>query len=73
MQSLKSSFLLISLLAGLNGVVSAHDAGHHGGIASKANKAVKAPFDIVHTRISTEGNTVVFHMAVSGKVGVTCS
>jgi hypothetical protein len=71
MQSLKSSFLLISLLAGLNGVVSAHDAGHHGGIASKANKAVKAPFDIVHTRISTEGNTVVFHMAVSGKVGAS--
>jgi len=69
MQSLKSSFVFVSLLAGLAGGVSAHDTAHQGGIATKASKAVKAPFDIVHTRISVEGNTVVFHMAVSGKAG----
>lgn len=69
MQSLKSSFVFVSLLAGLAGGVSAHDTEHQGGIATKASKAVKAPFDIVHTRISVEGNTVVFHMAVSGKAG----
>lgn len=42
---------------------------HHGGIQSQATKTVKAPFDIVHTKISTEGNTAVFHVAVSGKAG----
>src|SRR5690606_13204766 len=29
------------------------------------------PFAIVHTRVSTEGNTAVFQMAVSGKAGAT--
>lgn len=71
MQSLKSSFVLLSLLAGVSGGVFAHDAAVQGGIASKASKAVKAPFDIVHTRVSTEGNTAVFQMAVSGKAGAT--
>jgi hypothetical protein len=46
----------------------AHD-GHIGGIPSAPAKAVKAPFDIVHTKITTEGNLAVFHMAVSGKAG----
>ncbi|WP_229223710.1 hypothetical protein [Duganella sp. sic0402] len=46
----------------------AHE-GHKGGIASEPVKAVKAPFDIVHTKITTEGNMAVFHMAVSGKAG----
>jgi hypothetical protein len=71
MQLLKSSFLLGSLLTGLAGGVSAHDTGHQTGIATEANKTVKAPFDIVRTRISTEGNTAVFHMAVSGKAGAS--
>lgn len=48
---------------------SAHDDEHSGGISSPSNKAVKAPFDIVHTKISTEGNQAIFHMAVSGKAG----
>ena len=68
----KPSRLSFVLLAGLCGVASAHDGtDHQGGIASKAGKGVSAPFDIVHTRISTEGNTAVFHMAVSGKAGVS--
>lgn len=69
MQSLKSSFVFVSLLAGLAGGVSAHDTEHHGDIVTEASKAVKAPFDIVHTRISVEDNTVVFQMAVSGEAG----
>lgn len=28
-----------------------------------------APFDIVHTKITTKGNVATFHMAVSGKAG----
>ena len=50
--------------------VQAHE-GHTGGIKSATAKAVKAPFDIVHTKISTEGNMAVFHMAVSGKAGAS--
>ncbi|MYM30297.1 hypothetical protein GTP58_18350 [Duganella sp. CY15W] len=46
----------------------AHDE-HKGGIATTSAPAVKAPFDIVHTKITTEGNLAIFHMAVSGKAG----
>ncbi|MGC1467866.1 MAG: hypothetical protein WA793_00660 [Sphingorhabdus sp.] len=44
---------------------------HKGGIQPTANTAVLAPFDIVHAKIKTEGNVAVFHMAVSGRAGVT--
>lgn len=49
----------------------AHDTAHAAGIRTKADKAVKAPFDIVRTSISTEGNHAVFRMAVSGKAGAS--
>jgi hypothetical protein len=52
---------------GLTPLALAHD--HTGGIHSKPAAAVRAPFDIVHTKISTEGNVAVFHVAVSGKAG----
>jgi hypothetical protein len=42
-----------------------------GGIISKPTKSVLAPFDIVHTKISTDGNVAIFQMAVSGKAGQT--
>lgn len=52
-----------------------HDpARHAGGIQAKADKAVDAvdaDFDIVHAKITTEGNVASFHMAVSGKAGST--
>ncbi len=63
------STALAILLLGITGTAQAHDSKHEGGIASASAKAVKAPFDIVHTRISTQGNVAVFHMAVSGKAG----
>jgi hypothetical protein len=47
----------------------AHDAEHSGGIASAPSKATPASFDLVHTRIRTEGNVAVFHIAVSGHAG----
>lgn len=71
MGKLKNTLVFTSLLLGVVAGVAAHDAGQSGGIASKANKAVKASFDIVHTRVSTEGHVAVFRMAVSGKAGVT--
>lgn len=64
MQTFKTAILCAALFAG-----SAF--AHEGGIASKADKAVKAPFDIVHSRITTEGNVAIFHMAVSGKAGAS--
>jgi hypothetical protein len=47
----------------------AHDGEHAGGIQSTPAAKVKAPFDIFHTRITTEGNIATFHIAVSGKAG----
>lgn len=45
----------------------AQEGAHTGGIQSQAVKAVQAPYDIVHTRITTQDNVAVFHMRVSGK------
>lgn len=44
---------------------------HTGGTRPAADPAVQAPFDIVHAKIRTEGNVAIFHMAVSGRAGVT--
>jgi len=44
---------------------------HTGGIQSAPSAAVKAPYDIVHTKITTDGNVAVFHMHVSGKAGAS--
>src|SRR5688572_6120783 len=64
-----SSCLLLSALLAVPAF--AHGPKHHDGIAAEPTKAVQAPFDVVHTKISTEGNTAVFHMAVSGRAGAT--
>jgi hypothetical protein len=70
-------------LAALACSASAHDAhhdkshkpgakdAHTGGIRTAPAPKVKPAFDIFHTRISTEGNTAIFHVAVSGKAGAT--
>ena len=50
--------------------VAGHDTGR-GGIQAGKGNTERAPFDIVHARITTEGNVAVFHMAVSGKAGET--
>jgi hypothetical protein len=51
--------------------VWADEHGHTGGIQSKAARTVKPAFDVLHTKITTEGNVAVFHVAVSGKAGAT--
>lgn len=52
------------------GAAAAHDApSHAGGIKSASTPALRASFDIVHTRITTKGNVATFHIAVSGKAG----
>jgi hypothetical protein len=45
----------------------AHD--HASGIATGAGNATLAPFNIVQTTITTEGNVAIFRMAVSGIAG----
>lgn len=44
---------------------------HTGGIPSKAAPRVQPAFDVLHTRITTDGSAAVFHVAVSGKAGAT--
>lgn len=61
-------FILISVFTFNISVV--HATGDHtGGIHSEASKAVLAPFDIVHTKVTVEKGIATFHMAVSGKAG----
>ncbi len=64
--TLRTAALIVALpLAAL--ADGSHD--HSGGFAADGGNATLAPFDIVHTRITTEGNVAVFHMAVSGVAG----
>lgn len=69
MRSFPTARLAGALLAGITCAATAHDGAHHGGIPTAKNQAVMAPFDIVHSRISTQGNAAIFHMAVSGSAG----
>lgn len=72
--SLRAGLRAVSLVATV--VVagpSLADSGHThaGGITAAPARAVQAPFDVVHTRITTEDRALVFHMQVSGKAGRT--
>lgn len=60
-------------LCALATAAQAHEATKPsaGTIVVKPNQAVKADFDIVHARITTDANHAIFHMAVSGKAGQT--
>jgi hypothetical protein len=67
----KLSQLAIGLVWAVGSSLAMAHGHHSGGIPTKPSKAVKAPFDIVHTKITTDGNVAVFHMAVSGKAGAS--
>ena len=62
--SLISSILLLGAAQ-----ASLADSSHKHGIKSNKSAKVLASFDIVHTKISSEGNVATFHMSVSGKAG----
>ena len=64
---LSLSILTISL-AMSSGHSFAH-SNHTGGIKSQQSPNTLAPFDIIHTKISTKNNIVTFHMAVSERAG----
>ncbi len=44
-------------------------AAHNKGITAKSDQRVKAAFDIVQASVTTEANSAVFRMQVSGKAG----
>lgn len=69
MTSIRSTFALVPLLAALASGALAHGHGHHGGIPTPPAQSTQAAFDIVHTKITTEGRIATFHMAVSGRAG----
>lgn len=63
-----STSLIISLV--MITISSAHDReAHMGGIQAPHNKEINASQDIVHAKVSTKGNIVTFHMAVSSNAG----
>jgi hypothetical protein len=68
----RTSRLALLLAAVLTSNAQAHDAAAHtGGIRSDSDTRVLAAFDIVHTRIRTEGSQAIFHIAVSGRAGAS--
>lgn len=61
--------LLAAALAALPGLALADGHGQKGGIAADAGNVTLAPFDIVQTRITTQGKVATFQMAVSAVAG----
>ncbi|WP_373488912.1 hypothetical protein [Blastomonas sp.] len=49
--------------------VMAHNSQKEHGISAEASDTIAAPFDIVHAKITTDGNVAVFHIGVSGRAG----
>jgi hypothetical protein len=61
----------LAVLLASPAVGQAQEHTHTGGIQTTARAAVRAPFDIVHTKITTNGKVAVFHMSVSGRAGTS--
>lgn len=66
---LKLTALSTALTAALLTTYSYADNKHHGHIQAPVSTEVAAEFDIVHTKIVTQGNHLLFQQAVTGKVG----
>ena len=65
---IKSIVSLCALVTTLSSCAHEH---HKGGIQANKGNGVLAPFDIIHTKITSKGNVAIFHMAVSGKAGIS--
>lgn len=64
--------LVLAVTVHVASSASAHDRkAHTSGIQAKKGNAKSAPFDVIHAKISTDGNTAVFHMAVTARAGKT--
>lgn len=42
---------------------------HEGGITAPQSDSVSAPFDLIHTKISTKDNVAIFHIGVAERAG----
>lgn len=67
--SLAATLLAIGLLAGAP-LALAHGPEDKGFVAEQSEDT-PAPFDIIHAKITTEGNVATFHMGVSGQAGTS--
>ncbi len=65
------AFAATMLSLGIAGASAHGDNEHTGGVKAKSGNAERASFDVIHAKITTTGNTAVFHMGVSGKAGET--
>lgn len=63
--------IIAAMLACVTSLSVYADSGHSGGIMASKGQVELAPFDIIHTKITTEGNVATFHMAVSGRAGLS--
>jgi hypothetical protein len=63
--------VLLAATIGASSAAIAHRDDHSGGITSAPNQTITPAFDIVRTEITTEGNTAVFRMQVSGRAGTS--
>lgn len=62
--------ILLGIAAGIGGFALAHDSEERsGGLQAERGTAALAPFDIVHAKITTEGNIAVFRVAVAEGAG----
>ncbi len=68
---MKNSAFVFAGLGLLAQAQSEAHSQHNGGIQSAKSEGVLAPFDIVHSKITTQGHIATFHMAVSGRAGQT--
>ena len=64
----KLSFAVSLFVVSLSLPACSHSQ-YRGGIKAPASNSTLAPFDIIQTKITTEGNVATFHMAVTGKAG----
>lgn len=68
---LRTTMILGALaLGGASSPALAHGP-EAGGITAPKGNGVTAPFDIIHAKLSTDGNVAVFHMGVSGQAGAS--
>lgn len=68
---MKNFILLTTVLTASISFTALSHNKHSGGITAPKTKAALPAFDIVHTKITTKDNVATFHMAVSGKAGVS--
>ena len=67
--TLRLSTLATALVLATSSSQAWAHSSHTGGIQSQSNPNALAPFDIIHTKITTEGDVATFHMAVSEQAG----